>query len=346
VAANTPDLTERQRRVLRLVVEQYVTTGQPVGSKLLVEREGIGVSPSTVRNEFAALEGLGLLTHPHTSAGRVPTERGYRLYAGSVLDRIEARPGAFPLDLKTVRREVDAALQATTEMLSRVTRLLALVSAPPLETTTVRRIEVLLLQPEVVMAVVITSTGGVTKHVMRFEQPVDPGLATWAGEYLNDRAAGLTLGSLLLRKRLADPELTPQERDFLEALRPAFTGAVDDEQRLYVGGAAGLLDEVRDSEFESYRRLLEILEQRAALLELLRGSLEPRRPFVRVGAELEHPALSNVALVGAAYGLAHRTLGTVSLLGPVRMDYDKAIRSVHSAAAALSRFVEDVYEEG
>src|SRR6266511_5892119 len=306
-----PDLTERQRRILRLVVEEYVTTGQPVGSKGLVERGGMDVSPSTVRNEFAALEALGLLTHP----------------------------------LTTVRREVDSALQATTEMLSRATRLLALVSAPPLESTTVRRVEVLLLQPDVVMVVVITSTGGVTKRVVTYDAPVDPGLAAWASEYLNDRLAGLTLGSLLVRQRLADPALPPQERQFLEALGPAFTGAADDERRLYVGGAAGLLDEVRDEEFESYRRLLEILEQRAALLALLRGSLDPRRPFVRVGAELEHAELSNAALVGAAYGLAHRTLGTVSLLGPVRMDYDKAIRSVHSAAAALSRFVEDVYDE-
>jgi len=345
MALTKPDLTERQRRILRLVVEAYVTTGQPVGSKGLVERGGMDVSPSTVRNEFAALEGLGLLTHPHTSAGRVPTERGYRFYAGSVLDRVEARPGAFPLDLTTVRREVDAALQETTEMLSRVTRLLALVSAPPLETTTVRRVEVLLLQPDAVMILVITSTGGVTKRIVKYDGPVDPGLATWAGEYLNDRLAGLTLGSVLLRKRLADPELTAQERRFLETLRPAFGGAAEGEQRLYVGSAAGLLDDVRDEEFESYRRLLEVLEQRAALLELLRGSLDPRRPFVRVGAELEHPELSNVALVGAAYGLAHRTLGTVSLLGPVRMDYDKAIRSVHSAAAELSRFVEDVYED-
>src|SRR5207248_5847120 len=94
-----PVLTDRQRRILRLVVEGYVTTGQPVGSKGLVERGGMDVSPSTVRNEFAALEALGLLTHPHTSAGRMPTELGYRLYAGSVLDRMEARPGAFPLDL-------------------------------------------------------------------------------------------------------------------------------------------------------------------------------------------------------------------------------------------------------
>src|SRR3954451_23218604 len=201
-------LTDRQRRILRLVVEQYVTSGQPVGSKGLVERGDLGVSPSTVRNEFAMLEWLGLLIHPHPSAGGVPTERGYRLYAGSVLDRLEARPGAFPLDLTTVRREVDSALEATTEMLSRVTRLLALVSAPPLESTTVRRVEVLLLQPDVVMIVVITSTGGVTKDVVAFDRAVDPGLATWAGEYLNDRVAGLTLGASLLRQLLPYPGQT------------------------------------------------------------------------------------------------------------------------------------------
>jgi heat-inducible transcriptional repressor len=181
--------------------------------------------------------------------------------------------------------------------------------------------------------------------VTTFERPVDPGLATWAAEYLNDRVSGLTLGSSALRQRLADPELTAKERDFLAALSTAFTSAADDERRLYVGGAAGLLDDVREDEFASYRRLLEILEHRAALLELLRGSLDARRPFVRVGADLEHPDLANVALVGASYGQAHRTLGTVTVLGPVRMDYDKAIRSVQSAAAALSRFVEDVYEE-
>ncbi len=340
-----PQLTERQRRILRLVVEEYVTTGQPVGSKSLVERGSIAVSPSTVRNDFAALESRGLLTQPHTSAGRVPTESGYRVYAETVLEELEPRPGVFPLDLMIARREVDTALQATTEMLSQVTRLLALVSAPPLETTTVRRAEVLLLQPAVVMVVVITSTGGVTKRIVRFDAPVDPGLASWAGEYLNDALAGLTLGSSAVRSRLSDPQLSEGERTFLDRLRPAFTRAADDEQRLYVGGAAGLLDDVRTDELDSYRRLFEVLEKRAALLELMRGSLDPRRPYVRVGEELDRPELADVALVGAAYGLAHRTLGTVGLLGPVRMDYDKAIRTVHSAAAALSRFVADVYDE-
>src|SRR5216684_7371389 len=175
-------LTLRQREILRRVVEEHVATGQPVGSKTLVEKAS-----------------------------------------------------------------------ATTEMLSQVTRLLALVSAPPLEATTVVRVEVLLLRPEFVMVVVITSAGGVTKRNFHFEQAVDPGLAQWAGDYLNETVAGLSLGTVLLRRRFDDPGLSPRERDFLGALRPAFTELVSAEQRLYVGGAADLLGEVRSGELEAYR---------------------------------------------------------------------------------------------
>ena len=327
------------------MVSEYVATGQPVGSKHLVERAGLTVSPSTVRTEFAELEARGLLTHPYTSAGRIPTERGYRLYADELLEHQDLRPRAFPLHLSALRREVDAALQTTTEMLSSVTRLLALVSAPPLETTTVRHVEVLVLQPQTVMVVVITSTGGITKRIFTLDTAVDPGLANWAREYLNERLGGVRLGSAQLRRLLGDASLSPPERVFVDVIKPAFTELVEDEQRLYVGGAAGLLDELPDDELVLYRRVLATLEERAALLEILGRTLDPRRPFVRVGGDLEHPALQDVALVGASYGLANRVLGAVSLLGPVRMDYEKAIRSVRGAAFELSRFVEEVYED-
>src|SRR5207237_8353733 len=154
-----------------------------------------------------------------------------------------------------------------------------------LGTTTVRHVEVLTLQRDVVMVVVITSSGGVTKRVFAFDRAVDTGLAQWAGEYLNERVAGLTLGSGALRKRLDDEELAPQEREFLRALRSAFTDAADDERRLYVGGAAGLLDDVRGEELGAYRRVLLVWEQRAVMLELLRGSLDARRRRVCVGYE-------------------------------------------------------------
>ena len=338
--------SERQREILLRVVEEYVATGQPVGSKGLVERSGMQVSPSTVRNELAELEQVGLLTHPHTSAGRVPTDLGYRYYARALLDRVEPQPATFDLQLSDARREVEAALQATTEMLAQATRLLALVSAPPLRAETVRHVEVLLLQPEVVMIVVITSAGAVTKRIASFDKPVDPGLANWARQYLNEQLVGVQLGTQLLRRRLDDSGLSPLERDFIERLRPAFTELVAlDEQRLFVGGAAGLLDDVRDGEVAAYRGLLELLERRRALLDVLAEALDPRRPFVRVGGEMANPALHELALVGAAYGLSNRTLGSVSLVGPVRMDYEKAIRTVRAAASELSRFSEELFGE-
>jgi len=338
-------LTPRQQEILRRVVEEFVATGQPVGSRTLVERARVTASASTVRSELAELEALGLLTHPHTSAGRIPTEAGYRYFADALLAHPEPHPDVFPLDLHTQRTEVEAALQATTEMLSQVTQLLALVSAPPLAVTTVVHVEVLLLQPELVMVVVITSSGGVTKRLFHFEEAVDPGLAQWAGEYLNETVAGLQLGASLLRRRFDDPGLSPRERDFLATLRPAFTELVSAEQRLYVGGAADLLGGVRSEELEAYRNLFELVEKRAAMLDVIGSPSEPERAFVRVGHELEHPALREIALVGACYGLVHRALGAVSLVGPVRMDYDKALRAVRSAAHELSRFAESVFED-
>jgi heat-inducible transcriptional repressor len=341
-----PRLTARQAAILAHVVDEHIATGAPVGSKTLVERGGLRVSSSTVRNELAVLEELGLLTHPHTSAGRVPTDLGYRFYVDRILETLRPRPTDLDLDLTGVASQVDSALRATTETLARLTHLLALVSAPALETTVVRHVEVLRLQAQLVMVVVITSTGGVTKRLFAFDAPVDPGLAEWAGEYLNERVAGLELGARLVRARFDDPELAPAEREFLDFLRPAFTDLVEaGEQSLYVGGTAGLLDEFRADELRGYRRLLEVLEQRAVVLDLLRASVSPNRPFVRVGSEFGDPDLRSVSLVGAPYGFGHRRLGTVSLLGPTRMDYAKAIDAVRSASLELSRFVEAFYEE-
>ena len=233
-------LTGRKREILRLVVEEYVATGQPVGSRALVQRSGLGVSSSTVRGELAELERLGLLSHPHTSAGRMPTESGYRLYAEELVETLEGRPAAIGLDLRSMRDEIERALRTTTEMLSRATRLLALVSAPTLETATIRHVEVLALQPTSLMVVVITSTGGVAKRVFRLDTPADPGLVAWAAAYLNERVVGERLGSSSLRRRLEAPELTPGERAFLARIGPALLDFAPDEgPEVFVGGAAG-----------------------------------------------------------------------------------------------------------
>jgi heat-inducible transcriptional repressor len=341
-----PTLTPRQEQILASVVEEYVSTGSPVGSKTLVLRGGLEVSSSTVRYELAVLEEQGLLMHPHTSAGRVPTDLGYRFYVDRVLVTPRLESKELGLDLGPARAEVDTALRTTAEALAHVTHLLALVSAPPLESTLVRHVEVISLQPQLVMVVVITSAGGVTKRLVSFDAALDGGLVEWGRQYLNESLAGQQLAARALRRTFEDPELSHRESEFLDALKPAFVDAMEDrEQGLYIGGAAGLLDEFRGDELGGYRRLLEVLEERAALIELMRVDLGSKRPFARVGSEFDDPELRTVALVGAPYGLQHRNLGTVSLLGPTRMDYAKAIDSVRAAARELSRFVEDLYED-
>jgi heat-inducible transcriptional repressor len=336
-------LSDRQELVLRKVVEEYLADGVPVGSKLLSGEVKWGAS--TIRSELANLEDLGLLAHPHTSAGRVPTEAGYRYFVDGLLATGTADSGP-KLSLSLMRRELAEAMRVTTETLSQVTNLLAIVTAPPIETSTIRHIEVLLLQPQVLMMVVITSTGGVTKRLFTFPRPVDAGLADWAASYLNERLVGLGLGARMLHQRLHDPSLAASESEFLDALAPVFTDLeVASQESLYVEGTARLLARDRFSDLTELNALMDMLERRVTLLGVLRAALSERDVVVRIGTENDVPQLRSVALVAAGYGLPQRRLGTVSVIGPLRMDYGRAIRSVRDAAAQLSSFVAEVYDE-
>ncbi len=340
-------LTERQELILRLVVDAYLDSGRPVSSKVIAEERGVEWGPSTVRTELAALEDGGYLGHPHTSAGRVPTDAGYRRYVEGLLES-GPLPSAGPgveLELSELQREVDEAMRETTTVLARATDLMALVTAPPLESATIHRVEALRLQPNVVMVVVITSTGSVTKRVFSFEAEVDHGLVEWASSYLNESLVGMGVGSRMIGARLAAGELGPAEASFLAALAPAFTQLDRDRgQALYVEGASRLLSEAHYADLPQVDKLMTALEGRANVLGMLRSALEERSVFFWIGAENPQPELRSVSVVGANYGLGHRNLGSVGVVGPLRMDYANAISSVREAARELSRYFEDVYE--
>jgi len=324
-----------------MVVDEYLAGGAPVASKALAA--GVEWGPSTIRHELASLEELGLLAHPHTSAGRVPTQSGYRYFVDKLLPVDASGP---PLSLTLVRREIDEAMRVTTETLSQVNNLLAIVTAPPIETSTIRHIEVLVLQPQVVMVVVITSTGGVTKRLFTFARPVDTGLADWAASYLNERLVGLGLGARILHQRLHDASLSATETAFLDSLSGVFTELEEAPQEtLYFEGTARLVRGERFSDISEINAVMDMLERRVSLLGVLRQALSERDVLVRIGNENETPALHSLALVAAGYGLPQRRLGTVSVIGPLRMDYGRAIRSVREAATLLSRFVAEIYDE-
>jgi heat-inducible transcriptional repressor len=338
-------LSERQELILKLVVDAYLASAKPVPSKEVAERPEVGWGASTVRAELASLEAEGYLTHPHTSAGRVPTDSGYRRYVDLLLasgapvgDRVE-------LELSQLRREVDEAMRETTAALAQVTDLVAMATAPPLATATIHRVEVLQLQPNTVVVIAIASTGDVARRVFEFDRPVDRGLIEWASSYLNESLSGLAIGSRMTATRLADPKLDPVEAKFVATLGSAFAEFEREEGAdLYVDGTSRLLSDAHRADLPRADELMTALEQRAGMLRMLRSSLEERSVFLWIGDENPQPALRSASVVGANYGLGHRNLGTVGVVGPLRMDYATAIASVRGAARELSRYFETVYD--
>jgi len=337
-------LTVRQERVLRTVIEEYIASGAPVGSKHLSEHFGLGVAASTIRNDLADLEDIGMLAHPHTSAGRVPTDAGYRHYVDAVSGERREAPPALSLERDRARNEIDDALRETAEALSRVTELMAVVSAPAVTTSTLRHIEVLALQPRLVMVVLITTSGQVTKRVFDFAGAVDEGLAEFARVYLNERLVGAQLGTRRVAAVFESPDLRFKERAFLDVLRPAFEApGTGDVEGLHLGGASRLLDNLTREGAGHLNEVLEMLEQRYNLLELLADAMREDGVFLRIGHEMAPPSLQACSLVAANYGVANRNLGTVSVLGPTRMDYQRVIATVRATADGLSAYLEDIW---
>lgn len=341
-------LTSRQLDILNLVAERYIRTGQPVSSREVAASVTVKVSPSTVRNDFAVLEEQGLLTHPHTSAGRLPTQSGYRAFVDSIMSVPGLRDaiGSAPLGLEALEKEVDVALGQTSEAMADATNLLALVAAPRTSGTSLRHIELLLLQPRLVMVVFIVATGRVAKWVIDFPGPVDPGMVEWARTYLNESLGVRSVTERLVRQTLSSAELKPNESSFLASIQPAFERLLDEQagEALYVGGAARLLADPATGDFDDVRDLLLLLEERYMLLRALRSVLSTGRVVVRIGDEQPQEALRRFSMVAASYGLPQRSLGTVSLIGPVRMDYGNAIAIVRGTAQLLSEFLEGRYE--
>jgi heat-inducible transcriptional repressor len=341
-------LTERQELILRLVVDAYLASARPVPSKEVAEMPGVDWGPSTVRAELALLETEGYLTHPHTSAGRVPTDSGYRCYVDLLLEAGQAPADTqVELRLSRLRREVDEAMRETTSALAQVTDLVAMASAPRLTaTTTIHRVEVLRLQSNRVVVIAIASTGDVARRVIDFESVVDTGLVEWASSYLNEQLTGLGIGARMISTRLADPALDPIEARFVARLAPAFTELEpEDGGSLYVDGAARLLSEAHIDDLPRADELMTALERRADVLQMLRSSLAERSVFLWIGDENPQPTLRSASVVGANYGLGHRNLGAVGVVGPRRMDYATAIASVRVAARELSRYFETVYDD-
>jgi heat-inducible transcriptional repressor len=334
-------LDDRKLEVLRAIVEDYVATQEPVGSKALVERHKLGVSSATVRNDMAVLEEEGYLRQPHTSAGRVPTDKGYRLF----VDRLSRIKPLSPAERRAIERfllgavDLDDVVHRTVRLLAQLTRQVAMVQYPSLTRSRLRHLELVPVSTTRLMVVMITDTGRVEQRVLELPGPLDHDEVTELRSLLNERLGGLQL-----------VETAPIVASLPEQVRPELTGAMTNlttvlletlveraEERIALAGTANLARAGMLDFSGTIRPILEALEEDLILLKLF-GQVHGSITHVRIGDENEIEDLRSTSVVTTGYGPGATVVGGLGVLGPTRMDYPATIATVR----AVARYVGEV----
>ncbi len=340
---------DRRLEVLRAIVEDFVTTREPVGSKSLVERHALGVSPATIRNDMAVLEEQGYIAQPHTSAGRIPTDKGYRLF----VDRLsEVRPMTAP-ERRAIRAFLDGAVglddvvDRTVRLLSQITRQTAVVQYPSASRSSVRHVDLVPLPPERVLLVLIVSTGRVEQRLV--DAPGhDGGTLEELRNRINASVVGkrLDLASTDVRTLLDQPPYAPGSGDGRAAATAGSVVAAladllrsEREERIVVAGTSHLVR--RGTEFPGeLSTVLEALEEQVVLLRLMHDMADEQADVaVRIGRETAHESLAQTAVVTSGYGSGD-VVARLGVLGPTRMDYPTTIAAVRAVARYASRALE------
>lgn len=334
---------DRRLAVLRAIVEDYVHTREPVGSKALAERHALGVSPATIRNDMAALEEDGYIAQPHTSAGRVPTDRGYRMF----VDRLARVKPLSAAERRAIQTLLDAAVDLddvvdrTVRLLTQLTRQVAVVQYPSLSRSTVRHIELVPIGGGRLLVVLITNTGRVEQRVA--EVGADPA-EVLLGELrarLNALAAGKRLGEIGPAVAGLPQTFPPDDRTLVRRAIDALEACldVDREERIVLAGTANLARSGLDFA-GSIGPVLEALEEQVVLLELLAEMAQDSGDVgVRIGHETAHEGLAETAVVASGYGSQGEVVARLGVLGPTRMDYPTTIGAVRAVALYLSRIL-------
>jgi heat-inducible transcriptional repressor len=335
---------ERRLDVLRAIVQDYVSTNDPVGSKALAERHDLGVSPATIRNDMAVLEEQGYITQPHTSAGRVPTDKGYRLF----VDRLSAVKPLSVAERRAIERFLDGAvdlhdvLGRSVRLLAQLTRQVAVVQYPTLSRSAVRHLEVVHVASSRLLLVLITDTGRVEQRIVECPADLDQDVVAELRTLLNSAFAGRKLSDA----GTAVPDLLDTAPPHLRPLIGAVSATLVEtlvepgEDRLVVGGTANLARGTGLDFPRTVRPLLEALEEQVVVLRLM-SEVDAGTVLVRIGEENAHESLAGASVVTVGYGSGDRALGGLGVVGPTRMDYAGNMAAVR----AVARYVGQVLAE-
>jgi heat-inducible transcriptional repressor len=334
-------LDERKTAILQAIVRGYVRDGETVGSKRIVSEGDVGVSAATVRNDMAALEEAGYIAQPHTSAGRVPTDKGYRFFVdtlGGTVPVSEEERAAIERVL-VGSADLEQLLRRTSTVLSRLTRFAALVVAPSLDRSRLRHVELVQLGPTNVLAILIADTGRVDKRMLDLESPVATHDVQRASHAVNGAAAGLQVTEAPDAISGIAAGAPAEVRALVEAVGEAVRiGLVTTpSEQVFIGGTANIAAPDAFDRIEHVRKVYETFEEQVTLLEMLRETLSSGDPGVRIGGELPLVELAACSIVASSYEAAGGSAGSLGVLGPTRMDYPGTLAAVQAVASSLEQ---------
>ncbi len=335
------ELGDRGRQVLQAVIFEYIVTAEPVGSRPVAKKYALGLSPATIRNTMADLEEMGYLAQPHTSAGRVPTDKAYRFYVDSLMGSTQiGRPEALRLQrqMAGTRTELDDLMESTSAQLSALSHYAGVILAPPLRQTRLERVDLIPVEGERALVVLATETGWGTSRILALEESVSPAELREIARVLTERYGGLTFQEI--RTRLGDTAASV-DADRIARLavvlaRKAFSSLWD--KNLYIGGAMNMLDQPEFGDIGVMKAILRTFEEKRQLIEVLttRASGSDGVQVV-IGSEMPYQEMQETSLVAAAYKYGDRVLGVLGVVGPRRMPYAKIVPLVDYTARLVSR---------
>jgi heat-inducible transcriptional repressor len=332
----------RAEEILKKVIVNYILTGEPVGSRTIAKLSREGLSPASIRNVMADLEETGFLTQPHTSAGRVPTDKGYRYYVDALLDPVRLAPRDKALideSLARVASEFGEAMEIIPKILSRLSSQVGYVVSPPIREAVLKHIEFVRLHGRRILCVFVDRSGVVSHRLIEVEEDYEQRDLDRAGRYLVEDFAGLSLGEV--RSRLVTL-MAEEKAAFDVLLRNAinlgtrYLDAELDERRLVLEGTTNIMKQPEFADIDTMRRLFETFEEKHHLVKLLDRCLDAPGVRVVIGSETDDPALTSLALVASPYRVDSRSTGIVGLLGPTRMEYERAVALVDYISRLLS----------
>ena len=337
-----PLLEDRKLEVLRAIVEDYVSTHEPVGSKTLVDRHNLGVSPATMRNDMAALEDEGYIAQPHTSAGRIPTDKGYRLF----VDKLSSVKPLTSAERRAIQNFLDGAVDLddivgrTVRLLAQLTRQVAVVQYPSLIRSSVRHVELVSLTPSRVLLVLITNTGRVEQRAIELPADVGDSLLGELRALLNTAIAGVRLSDAAEQLAGLAERFTAEAQPAVVAVLAALLESLveEHEERVVIGGAANLVRFGPDFPY-TIQPVLEALEEQVVLLRLLGEATDPSVLTVRIGHENPFEGLTGTSVVSVGYGTESQMLAKLGVIGPTRMDYPGTMGAVRAVARYVGKIV-------